>query len=71
MFSLLAIASLSLGAVGLGWYCKILLAKVGRLELENEILRKQKEVAKKQLDIAAGPSVDPDTIIKLMQNGAL
>jgi len=71
MFSLVAIATLSLGCAGLGWWCKKLLAKVSTLELENEILRKQKEVGKKQLDIASGASLDADALIKLMRSGAL
>lgn len=71
MVSLVAIATLSLGCAGLGWWCKKLLAKVSTLEFENEILRKQKEVGKKQLDIAAGPSLDHTDILQRMRENGL
>lgn len=71
MFSLLAIASLSLGIAGLGYWLKRLLAKVGKLELENEVLRSQKEVGQKQLDIASGASLDADAILKRMRENGL
>jgi len=71
MFSLVAIATLSLGCAGLGWWCKKLLAKVSTLEYQNALLSSQTKVQKKQLDIAAGPALDADAILRRMRENGL
>ena len=71
MFSLLAIASLSLAVAALGWWCKKLLTKVATLEIENEALWVQKEVSKKQLDIASGASLSASALLKRMRKNDL
>ena len=71
MFSLVAIATLSLVVAALFRWCLSLRNKVATLELENEILSKQKEVGKKQLDISSGASLDADAILKRMRENGL
>ena len=71
MFSLLAIASLSLCVAALGWWCKKLLTEVATLKVQCETLRLQKEVGKKQLDISASPNLDADALLRRMRENGL
>lgn len=71
MFSTAVIAVLSLAVAGLGYWCKKLTAKASRLELENEITKKEAVIMENENNHFVALDTDDGTADELRRKASL